>query len=89
VPINGLKAILTWLPPDGLRDVVSAAGLAVLDTQGLTGELEGEQDALPARGSMGVGRFTLPGRPALEAFFNDHVVDIVQNLERPISYKSN
>jgi hypothetical protein len=38
---------------------------------------------------MGVGRFTLPGRPALEAFFNDHVVDIVQNLERPISYKSN
>lgn len=81
VPIKGLKAILTWLPPDGLSDVVSTAGLAVLDTQGLTDELEGEQDTLPARGSMGVGRFTLPGRPALETFFNDHVVDIVQNLE--------
>lgn len=81
VPIKGLKAILTWLPPDGLRQVVSAAGLAVLDTQGLTDELKREQDDVPARGSMGTGRFILPGRPALETFFNDHVVDIVQNLE--------
>jgi hypothetical protein len=28
------------------------------------------------------GAFELPGRPNLEAFFNDYIIDIVQNMER-------
>jgi hypothetical protein len=36
----------------------------------------------PAPGGDGTGVFRLPGRPELETFFTEHVVDIVQNAER-------
>lgn len=80
VPVAGLAGILTWLGPDALQSVAAAAGLAVLDRapaipQPPAATPDGTAATVPE------GRFRLPGRPLLEAFFNDHVVDIVQNRE--------
>ena len=42
-----------------------------------------EGDSGKVRGGGFPGRaFSLPGRPALEAFFNEHVVDIIRNQDR-------
>jgi hypothetical protein len=69
LPVTGLQH--AWLPPGQLEEVVKTAGL--------TG---GAVSGSSPRGGAASGRFSLPGRPALEAFFNDHVVDVVQNRER-------
>ncbi|GLH77926.1 hypothetical protein SSBR45G_28340 [Bradyrhizobium sp. SSBR45G] len=69
VPVTGLQACP--LPAAQLEDVVKAAGLD-------------DPLATSAAGARAVpeGRFSLPGRPAIEALFNDHVVEIVQNRAR-------
>jgi hypothetical protein len=67
-----LAAILSWLPSGKIAEVCQAAGVAMA---GIASHA--------TRGSeRGSTRFSLPGRPALEAFFNEHVVDIVENAER-------
>src|SRR3546814_8496259 len=35
-----------------------------------------------AVGEQPLGEFSLPGRPNLEAFFNEHVIDLIRNEER-------
>lgn len=81
IPAARLLAHLSWLGPTHLHRVVTAAGLTPEALVTL------QQDASPAgqrraaSGSPQAGRFHLPGRFALEAFFNDHVVDVVQNPE--------
>jgi cell division protease FtsH len=67
VPVSGLQS--TSLSPAQLDEVVRAAGI------------DGAASRIGRRGAAS-GRFTLPGRPALEVFFNEHVVDVVQNHER-------
>lgn len=42
---------------------------------------EPEQTALPEKAPQ-AKTFTLPGRPQLEAFFNEHVIDIILHAER-------
>ena len=70
VPVTGLEG--TRLPPAELEEVVRTAGL-----------MDGAASRAGPRGrGAASGRFTLPGRPALEIFFNDHVVDVAQNRER-------
>jgi hypothetical protein len=86
VPIEPLQAFLTWIAPQDLRSIVEAAGLIVLDAGGR--DRDRDRGSAPARfgvspGEQKVpeGRFRLPGRPQLEAFFNEHIVDIVQHPE--------
>lgn len=45
---------------------------------------DGSGDEQPRRreGNCREGRFELPGRQGLETFFNDHVVEVIQNRER-------
>jgi SpoVK/Ycf46/Vps4 family AAA+-type ATPase len=79
-----------WLSPEEVRAVVDLAGPTVIG-QGL------EKTALPtesadtqrASGAPAPGpapirpkTFELVGRPSLERFFREHVIDIVENLER-------
>src|SRR3546814_17356697 len=35
-----------------------------------------------AVGEQPLGEYSLPGRPNLEAFFNEHVIDLLRNEER-------
>jgi len=41
-----------------------------------------ERDLTPQFGGQDSAIFELPGRPALAAFFNEHIIDIVQNRDR-------
>lgn len=69
-----LASIVSWLPPDRLAHICGAAGVGV-------GLAEAETRA-PNQISAEYSTFSLPGRPELEAFFQEHVIDIIQNPER-------
>lgn len=84
---------LSWLPADHLKAVVEAAGIDVTEivlkegSSKKSGRLASrEQEPVAAEGAVknlkAGGIFELPGRPELAAFFNEHIVDIVQNRER-------
>lgn len=81
-PVSRIRNLVSWMPVDHLVDVIHAAGLepvgVVLD--GAAGGTAGPGGTAAVK--AGEGRLRLPGRAALEEFFNDHVVDIVQNRER-------
>jgi len=84
-----LQSMLSWLPPAHLKDVVEAAGFEVLevvpDVRRDTTKVRTAAATAPEPGSPEHNEdrsFELPGRPELEAFLNEHVVDIVQNRER-------
>lgn len=67
-----LHQIVSWLPDETLTSVIETAGLEVIPG--------GTQSSRGA--AAGSTLFELPGRPRLAAFFNEHVVDVVQNRER-------
>jgi len=87
-----LTQMLSWMSEAQLEEVLTAAGLAT------SGSTESASDALrrdksrtrsadhrtsSSRGGHSAdGSFRLPGRPDLERFFGEHVVDIVQNRGR-------
>lgn len=87
-----LRQMLSWLGPSHLRDVVEAAGL---ESQELTmparqPRMTSDDNALArplqlgseGRSQAPPRRFQLPGRPNLESFFNEHVVEILRNRDR-------
>lgn len=87
-----LSQMLSWMGSTNLTDVVSASGVVALTN---VTQDDDEQAALPQpaiadripmlRDNAGIDSdapFSLPGRPMLEAFFNEHIVDIVRNKER-------
>ena len=90
-----LVSLSGWLSPEDLKDTVNTAGLKVpVDGEILT-RRKAPRDSGEPQGQIMSGRernthqseekrelFCLPGRPKLEAFFNEHVVDIVRNRER-------
>lgn len=73
-----LCALMTWMDPHSVRAIVRDAGLPC-DV-----ELTDEASISVAKpsGEMAEGPFSLPGRPELEAFFNEHVIEIVRDEER-------
>lgn len=89
-----LQHMLSWMSAENLLEVVEAAGLEVSEVvptgrprrkRGQVASVSPppeEETAEAATEQRVVRTFELPGRPELEAFFNEHVVDIVQNRER-------
>jgi hypothetical protein len=70
-----LGPLVGWLGAHNLRQVIDAAGLPI--------PKQSPQAAPPAEDSDSAARpFELAGRPMLEAFFREHVIDIVENAER-------
>lgn len=82
-----LRQMLTWLRPDDLREIIEAAGFEVAETT-FNAASAGRDVSAPAGVGSAAGRpnqkppFVLAGRPQLEAFINEHIVDIVQNMDR-------
>ena len=62
-----LSKLVSWLPAQEIRAIVREAGLGDNFSEENTEQEE---------------TFKLPGRPALEAFFNEYVIDIVRNEEK-------
>ncbi|MCW5800342.1 MAG: ATP-binding protein [Nitrospira sp.] len=93
IPVTSFRRLthtLNWLAPAHLKDIVEEAGFVVtegssLDSQAVSADtVEVAQPSHhPARTTGSPhSRFELPGRPELESFFNEHVVDIIQHPDR-------
>lgn len=79
-PMSNVQNLLSWMSVDQLADVIRAAGLEPTGAMLIPrAEAEAAEFARTAAAKASDGRLRLPGRTALEDFFNDHVVDIVQN----------
>lgn len=81
-----LRQALSWMRPRDVRDVVVTAGFSVdevVSDAGQTASAVAKEDkvATPAP-SPRKEPFSLPGRPALESFLREHVIDIIQNQAR-------
>jgi cell division protease FtsH len=89
-----LRQTMSWLSAQHLRDVVQAAGFEVAEVmpaqparsspssqEASQTERKEPQQAQPVA-KDGAKVFELAGRPELAAFFNEHVIDIVQHRER-------
>ena len=87
---DSLCRFVSWMKPDALADIITTAGLQTSDGNTLIAVDEKEkteQATLPQTQRKNIqhqptDRFELPGRPQLEEFFNEHIVDIVLNAEK-------
>lgn len=89
-----LRQMLSWLHPSQVKEVIEAAGFEVSEIvpsargrvdpapSKTLGHAQSKADETAKKEKVGTSAFELPGRPELEDFFNEHVVDIVQNRER-------
>jgi hypothetical protein len=88
-----LRQTMSWLGASHLRDVVQAAGFEVAEVTSLERELgtpAEKTEAVPAEEKVDAKHtapepnkeFELAGRPELAAFFNEHIVDIIQHRDR-------
>lgn len=68
-----LRSLTSWLSENQLHDVLRRSGLEAVAQLS-----DNKEKALKAKPS----KFSLPGRTYLENFFNEHVIDIVENQER-------
>lgn len=89
-----LRQTMSWLGATHLKDVVQAAGFEVAEVmpaeparvapEANEGSQPGTKE--PRKGQPtahdAAGGFELAGRPELVAFFNEHVIDIVQHRDR-------
>ncbi len=84
-----LHQMLSWMPTEQLRKVVETAGFIPVGIQ----SAEQNQDEIASENitSKAISLqpletqpkpFQLPGRPELEAFFNENIIDIVHHRER-------
>lgn len=89
-----LRHTLSWLGAGHLKEVVEAAGFQVQEVgvanrrprpAGKVADTPREAETKSKEGKVdkaGHKAFSLAGRSELSAFFNEHVIDIVQNRER-------
>lgn len=86
-----LGQMLSWMNAAQLAEVLSAAGFGTADASGDRND-DPKRESAQTRadrqqtsslgGDQRVGSFQLPGRPELETFFNEHIVDIVTHRDR-------
>lgn len=88
-----LRQTMSWLGAGHLRDVVQAAGFEVAEVipadrsvasypMPKSKEEPASQEAGQGAPSIASTVFELAGRPDLAAFFNEHIIDIIQNRDR-------
>ena len=80
-----LRTIVGWLGEPRLREVIQRAGFEVPITTGAGAKanLSGKAIGLePGAAETAPPIFKLAGRPELENFLNEHVVDIIEHQER-------
>lgn len=84
-----LRALMGWLGTNNLEDVVISGGFKVSEKVVGSKPMEKlgvKEDEVQKEGasneSARLKQFSLAGRPELELFFNEHVVDIIENEAR-------
>jgi cell division protease FtsH len=76
-----------WMPVDDLAEIIKAAGFTVsIDASLLTNRKAASNPKTDEKAAIRepdeAKVFQLPGRPYLEEFFNEHVIDIIFNTEK-------
>lgn len=81
-----MQALVPWIAPDQLQALAGiladGARVPVEQTGGDESPAAASAEAPRAAGTLPAEPFRLPGRPHLEAFFNEHVVDLMRNEAR-------
>ena len=91
-----LTSLAARIPKEDLVEFMDAAGLDVPDEYNSLIKKKSDREREKKtthpktsvsmnRTALGGGKFSLPGRPMLESFFNDHIIDIITN---PDKYKA-
>ena len=89
-----LNTILSWLPPKDIQDVINVAGIVKISEP--DDEVKRVQDGSADNQKIPISKkkknevainvnkniFILPGREELTQFFNEHIIDIVNDEER-------
>lgn len=77
-----LRSLVGWMDAAHLQDVLQKAGFEVQEKvlRGKKSDKAGPK--LPAQRSEQPKGFVLTGRPELERFINEHVIDIIENESR-------
>ena len=73
--------MLSWLSQADLREVLTVPGFAPNMRRDIA-TMDGGPHVPPRSPVAPSLGFSLPGRPLLERFFQEHIVDIIQNRER-------
>ena len=81
-----LNNLTSWMPPDDLAAIIQAAGFNLPFSLGQLSKnkyvfAEPEQP-YATENIVKKETFKLPGRPQIETFFNEHVIDIIFNTEK-------
>jgi len=82
-----LQQMTGWRDPSSLKEIVESAGFEINELIPNTpktsthNKLSKDTDNKSTIDTSNQS-FSLPGRPDLEVFFNDHIIDILQNQER-------
>lgn len=79
-----LRTLVGSMGASHLADVVSRAGFRI-DDAAFSARVHPQSEGIHIKDSDDAKTFTLPGRPELERFMTEHVIDIIQNADR---YKS-
>jgi cell division protease FtsH len=90
LPLRRIQKILSWLSPENLKDVVEVAGFKIDElipsgaptTQNNRARSARQVERLAPSDVSTDRRFQLPGRKILETFFNEHVIEIIQNRDQ-------
>lgn len=88
-----LRSLVGWLGEPQLAEIVKKAGFSVSQADGSTHEAdrnhqrlanrEGESDeSFNQKIEVKPATFELAGRPELESFINEHIIDIIENSAR-------
>jgi SpoVK/Ycf46/Vps4 family AAA+-type ATPase len=77
-----LQRLLTWIDARQLRDVVVAAGIETDEMRDEASEAPSWKEGVTGQFGKPADRFRLFGRAGLEAFFQEHVIEIVRDKAR-------
>ena len=85
-----MRSLAPWLKARQLNQLAVALNLAEPEIEEVDADTPAPERAAPQTRvskskvveAQPLGEFHLPGRPILEAFFNEHVIDLIRNEER-------
>jgi len=77
-----VRSLTTWMSAPILADIINRSGFAVEEAGLASGSLSSTATDAVDSPHAPKQKFELAGRPYLESFFNEHIIDIIDNQER-------
>lgn len=77
-----LSTLVSWMGASHLQEVIQKAGFEIEEKGMPLGKTASSEKMTSHREHQETQRFVLTGRPELEQFINEHVIDIIENEAR-------